>query len=115
MWKFAALALFLPNVVTAQDVFGTMAGCARAAGMSDRSDGAITWFVGDRIDFHESSCAISGSTPVGSGATVVTVQCTGEGETWENYYMIETTSDADRFVIYPEEFPDLRSELNKCF
>lgn len=115
MWKFALALILLPATVSAQDVFGTMAGCARAAGMSDKSDGAITWFVGDRIDFHESSCPITGVTPVGSGATVVTVQCTGEGETWEDYYMIETTSDADRFVISPEQFPDIRSELTQCF
>jgi hypothetical protein len=93
--------------------YGNEGGCNRMAGKPEGTDAVAIFRPGERIEFWESSCPILGSTMVGAGATVVTVECSGEGETWEAYYMLETL-EGDGFVLYPEDAPDNRTELHAC-
>ena len=111
---FVALAL-LPTALAAQpaDTFGNAAGCDRVAGKPAGSDNVVILRPGS-LEFWESACPITGATQVGAGAMVLTVSCSGEGETWDAYYVVETTSDPDTMILYAEDTPDDRRELKAC-
>lgn len=114
MIRFAFPLLLLPSLAFAQDgPYGNEGGCARASGNPANTDNVALFYPGESLEFWESACPITDSTMVGAGATVITVECSGEGETWEAYYMLETL-DGDGFVIYPEDAPDNRTELHAC-
>lgn len=105
-------SLMLPAAASAQGIYANASGCARLAG-NVAGDDVLIW-DGQAMEFWESRCPITGVMQVGSGATLLTLECSGEGETWETYYMIETTSDDDRYVVYPSDYPDLRTEITTC-
>ncbi len=114
MKRFIAAFLLLPSLAVAQDgPYGNEGGCNRVNGQPEGTDFVTIFRPGESLEFWESSCPITDATMVGAGATVLTVTCSGEGETWETYYMIETLA-GDGFVIYPEDQPDNRSELHAC-
>ncbi|WP_425072166.1 hypothetical protein [Sagittula sp. S175] len=106
-------ALLLLPTVTLAETYGNTAGCNRVNGQPEGSDSVAIFRPGENLEFWESTCPITGFTMVGAGATVVTVQCSGEGDTWEAYYMLETTED-DGFTLYPEDNPDARTALARC-
>ncbi len=106
------IASLLPAVAQTDTVFANASGCARLAG-DVGSDDVLIW-TGDAFEFWESTCPITQITQVGGGAVLATLTCSGEGETWDTYYMIETTSDVDRFVVYPDDHPNLRTEIATC-
>ena len=112
--RIAIFLALLPTFAAAQDgPYGNPAGCDRHAGKPPAGEGVVLFYPGDRLEFWESACPIAGALQVGGGATLVTVTCSGEGETWEDYYMLETTSD-DGFMLYPEDTPDRRTALAQC-
>ncbi|SLN26941.1 hypothetical protein [Pseudooctadecabacter jejudonensis] len=110
--RIAVLLTGLLPITAQAQVYANEAGCARLAGKV-ANDGVIIWAEG-AFEFWESRCPITGSQQAGSGAALVTLECSGEGDTWETYYMIETTSDVDRYVVYPSDYPEIRSELTSC-
>lgn len=105
-------SLILPAAVSAQGIYANASGCARLASQAT-SDDVLIW-DGQSMEFWESRCPITDVKQAGGGAILATLECSGEGETWETYYMIETTSDEDRFVVYPTDYPDLRTEITTC-
>ena len=107
------LILALPTLVQAQEVYGNEEGCSRLTDAPIPGDGATLWYP-DRMEFHESSCPIAGVLAVGSGATVVTLTCSGEGETWQSHYLLRTTAEPDTFLLSPEEYPDMQTMLRPC-
>ncbi|CUH75878.1 hypothetical protein [Tropicibacter naphthalenivorans] len=105
----ALIALVLPAAALADGPYGNAPGCADGPAQ----DGAVLFHPGERIEFAETSCPITGVLQVGAGAMVLTLACSGEGETWEAYYMIETTAEGG-FAVYPEDRPEDRTELSQC-
>jgi hypothetical protein len=115
MKVWAAIVLMCcPGLAVAQEVYGTESGCARYLTGTYTSDDALVWVQGDRVEFHESTCPIIGSEQVGAGAALMTLECSGEGDTWETAWMVETTSDDTRYVFSPEEDPSIRIEVRLC-
>lgn len=113
MIRWFIFFLALPAVSAADtDVYANAAGCARLTG-DVASDEVVIFRPGESITFWESTCPILDATMVGAGAIVHTVQCSGEGDTWEDYYMIET-APVDGFTLYPEDQPEARVDLAPC-
>jgi len=104
--------VIVPTFATAQ-VYGDEAGCAWLAGDPVQTDN-LYLYDQNTIQRVESTCPVTGALQVGSGATVVTVECTGEGETWEDYYMIMTTEDENTLLIHPEAYLDYVTEIKVC-
>jgi hypothetical protein len=112
MLRTTALLTLLPMMANAE-MFGDSAGCAWLAGEAPTTD-SIYLYDQETIQRLESTCPVTGALQVGSGATVLTVECTGEGETWEAYYMIMTTADENTLLIHPEAYPEAVTEIKVC-
>ncbi|MCK0120569.1 hypothetical protein MWU61_08450 [Loktanella sp. F6476L] len=102
----------VPGILQAQ-VFGDAAGCAWLAGEPVATD-SLYLYDQNTIQRAESTCPVTGALQVGSGATVVTVECSGEGDTWEDYYMIMTSADENTLLIHPEAYPEFVTEMKVC-
>lgn len=112
IWVFAILVVVFPKLSTAQ-VYGDAAGCAWLAGEPVATD-SLYLYDRNTIQRAESTCPVTGALQVGSGATVVTVACSGEGDTWEDYYMIMTTEYENTLLIHPEAYPEFVTEMKVC-
>lgn len=110
-YLIACLSL-VPSVGLSQ-VYGDAAGCAWLAGEPVATD-SLYLYDQSTIQRAESTCPVTGALQVGSGATVVTVECSGEGDTWEDYYMIMTTADENTLLIHPEAYPEFMTEMKVC-
>lgn len=108
------LAALLPAAAMAES-YGTPSGCARNAGGDYHGDGAVVW---DRdagtLEFHESLCDIDSVTQVGSGGIVLGVSCSGEGETWTEWYDLATTMDDKHYILAPQQYPDMETDIYLC-
>lgn len=112
MRNFFAILLVLPTAVIAQ-VYGDEIGCQMLAGERPVSDNMYL-YDGATIQRMESSCPVTGSLQVGSGGILLTVECSGEGETWEDYYLLSTTADPDHYIIHPSDFPEFATDIRVC-
>lgn len=104
--------IFLPALASAQ-VYGDTVGCQMLAGERPMSD-SMYLYDGTTIQRMESSCPVTRSLQVGAGGILLTVQCTGEGETWESFYMLMTTADEETLLIHPEAYPEFKTEIKVC-
>ncbi|MEO9862880.1 MAG: hypothetical protein ABJO29_16190 [Yoonia sp.] len=111
--KLALAFLCLLPVAANAQVYGDTAGCAWLAGEPVATD-SLYLYDQNTIQRAESTCPVTGALQVGSGATVVTVECSGEGDTWEDYYMIMTTADENTLLIHPEAYPEFVTEMKVC-
>ena len=110
----ACLAAFpISGNTQTSGIHSNQGGCDRLTGKPVSTDNVLI-LHSDRLEFWESSCPITQSQPVGSEAVLLTVTCSGEGETWDDFYMLETTSDPARVVLYPEDAPNARQDLQVC-
>lgn len=106
------IVLFLPANAMAQ-VFGTPEGCSRHAGNEPKSDSA--WVLTEtELRAHESSCKITDRKLVSEGNEWINTTCSGEGSTWTQAYILETTADPKVKSFYPEDSPDFPTKLRAC-
>jgi hypothetical protein len=112
MMKQLLFLVAFPVAAHAQ-IFGDEAGCALLAGDPVATD-SLYLYDQNTVQRAESTCPVIGALQVGSGATVVTVECSGEGDTWEDYYMITTTADENVLMIHPEAYPEFATEIKVC-
>lgn len=110
--SFSSFLIIFPNLVAAQ-IYGDEVGCQMLAGERPVSDNMYL-YDGATIQRVESSCPVTGSLQVGSGGILLTVECSGEGETWEDYYLLSTTSDPDHYIIHPSDFPEFATDIRVC-
>ena len=110
--KILVVVALLPSTVMAQ-AYGDAPGCARFRGEPATTDNLIIW-DGFSVQRHESSCPVTQSQQVGSGGILLTVSCSGEGETWEDYYLLATTSDPDLYLISRSDSSDPSTEIRRC-
>lgn len=99
--------------IAAQTIYGDEGGCRRAAGQPEGTDLVFVLYP-DRIERWESSCPIVGMERTDATRVVLITQCTGEGETWEQRYVMEPLSGEDGFLIGPDEYQDIRFEVRPC-
>ena len=105
-----AVALAIPSLAQAQ-AWGDDGGCARVRGEPVLTDMVFVLWP-DRIERHESVCAITNVEGDLNARATITAQCAGEGETWETVYGI--TPVGDEFAVWPAETPDFISYLRPC-
>jgi len=108
----AIVLLTFASTAQAQ-VYGDTVGCQMLAGERPVSD-SMFLYDGTTIQRMESACPVTGSMQIGSGGVLLTVQCTGEGETWEDYYVLSTTADESTLNIQPEDTSGPATELRLC-
>lgn len=97
----------------AQTAFGDDGGCARVRGEAPQGDMVfILW--PDRVERWESSCDIVATERLDAASVLLRTECSGEGETWEQRYVMAPLPDGAGFVIGPEEYPDVRFEVRLC-
>jgi hypothetical protein len=107
-----AAVILMSSPAFAQEIYGDLAGCARHRGEAVATDNLYIFDLVS-IQRHETTCEIASAMQIGSGATLLTTNCSGEGETWEDFYVVETTAD-NGFAIYPEAYPEFRTNLDLC-
>lgn len=107
-----SLLFFVPVSAMAQ-IYGDDAGCALLAGEPLVTDN-LYLYDQTTVQRAESICPVTNALQAGSGATVVTVSCTGEGDTWQDHYMIITTADENTLLIHPEAYPEFITEIKVC-
>jgi hypothetical protein len=112
MLRATLLVTLLPVMASAK-MFGDTPGCAWLAGEAPTTD-SLYLYDQETIQRLESTCPMTGALHVGSGGTVVTVERTGEGETWAAYYMIMTTADENTLLFHPEAHPEAVTEIKVC-
>ena len=110
--NFIALMCLCPTVSLAQ-VYGDPAGCKWLAGEDPATD-SIYLYDGATVQRMESTCPVTGSMQIGSGGVLLTVMCTGEGETWEDYYVVSTTADETVLNIQYGDTSGLSTEIKVC-
>ncbi|MEL6570128.1 MAG: hypothetical protein AAFQ64_00615 [Pseudomonadota bacterium] len=110
--RSALTILLVLGAGTAQaQAWGDEAGCQRVRGEQVLTDSVfILW--PDRIERHESNCQIKEIDGDINLRAVITVECSGEGETWDDQYGI--TPVGDDFAIWPVGSPEFITELRPC-
>jgi hypothetical protein len=98
---------------SAQTIYGDEGGCRRAAGQPEGTD-LVFLLYPDRVERWESSCRIVATERVDAENLVLTTQCNGEGETWEQRYVMQPLVSGDGFRVGPVEYEDIRFELRPC-
>lgn len=95
----------IPSIASAQapDINGLWAhngsGCDRSA----PTDLVPILIEDGRISFYESACTISSLEPIGFGtASMMTLTCSGEGESWTRTAMVTRTTENELFVYYED-------------
>ncbi|MEM7439720.1 MAG: hypothetical protein AAF393_08985 [Pseudomonadota bacterium] len=94
--------------------YGNEAGCARYHGKAAGASDAATLAYFDKIERHESSCPVLSRTALGNGDVRLDVECSGEGETWREVYIVSVNPNADTLTLFSERAPDYKIELSKC-
>ena len=108
----AALLLAGPPAF-GQTIYGDDGGCRRVAGEPAGTDLVFVLYP-DRVERWESSCAIVGSERFDATSVELITQCSGEGETWEQRYVLTPLSGQDGYLIGPAEYDDIRFEVRPC-
>lgn len=104
--------IFLPMTATAQ-VYGDTVGCQMLAGERPASDNMYL-YDGATVQRMESSCPVTDTMQIGSGGILLTVMCSGEGETWEDYYVLSTTADENVLKIQYGDTSGPATEIKVC-
>jgi hypothetical protein len=102
----------LPFAANAQ-VYGDTVGCAWLAGTPPATDN-LYLYDGATIQRMETRCTVTGSQQVGSGGILLTADCTGEGDTWEDYYILSTTADENVLFIQRGDTSAPSTEIKVC-
>lgn len=105
---------FLLTTPVLADVYGNNAGCALYLDAPGRTDQALIWFPGDRVEFNADICPITGMRQIGIGAHMVTLSCTNRDKTWESVYLVRAMTDSDDFDFAPEANPGERTKVSLC-
>ena len=101
----------LPLSANAQ-ALGNQAGCERVAGLEESTDNLFVLWP-DRIERWESFCKIESVEGDVNVRSIITTQCSGEGDTWKQVYGM-TPLGENAFSIWPVESPEMIFELRSC-
>jgi hypothetical protein len=101
------------SCANADDVFGNLGGCARAAGAAERDDTAVI-FDQTVLEFHESFCTIIKTTKIGPNVQRFETECQGEGASWPLSFIVETLPEEDAILLADFDAPDTKTKLKRC-
>jgi len=110
---FCVCALATSTVAQPGPVLGNEGGCERHAGRAPTTDN-VTLLTADGIEGWESSCPIVSSTQGTEGQLILEVECSGEGETWRDTYMVFPSPGGSGVILFPADAPQFEKLLTPC-